>query len=75
MCTELLPPGGYPIAVKYIISYIRPPIHARAGATKTQFPSVDLVLSTTVTDGLTVALHEFFPAHFHSLRNTIAWAA
>jgi hypothetical protein len=21
MCTELLPPGGYPIAVKYIISY------------------------------------------------------
>jgi len=25
MCTELLPPGGYPIAVKYIISY-------RAGA-------------------------------------------
>jgi len=20
MCTELLPPGGYPIAVKYIIS-------------------------------------------------------
>jgi len=22
MCTELLPPGGYPIAVKYIISYI-----------------------------------------------------
>jgi len=24
MCTELLPPGGYPIAVnKYIISYYR----------------------------------------------------
>jgi len=23
MCTELLPPGGYPIAVKYIISYIQ----------------------------------------------------
>jgi hypothetical protein len=22
MCIELLPPGGYPIAVKYIISYI-----------------------------------------------------
>jgi len=22
MCTEQLPPGGYPIAVKYIISYI-----------------------------------------------------
>jgi hypothetical protein len=22
MCTELLPPGGYPNAVKYIISYI-----------------------------------------------------
>jgi hypothetical protein len=22
MCTELLPPGGYPIAVKYIVSYI-----------------------------------------------------
>jgi len=22
MCAELLPPGGYPIAVKYIISYI-----------------------------------------------------
>ena len=22
MCTELLPPGGYPIAVKYIISYV-----------------------------------------------------
>ena len=22
MCTELLPPVGYPIAVKYIISYI-----------------------------------------------------
>ena len=22
MCTELLPPGGYPVAVKYIISYI-----------------------------------------------------
>jgi len=22
MCTELLPPGGYPIAVKYIISCI-----------------------------------------------------
>jgi hypothetical protein len=22
MCTELLPPGGYPIAVKYTISYI-----------------------------------------------------
>ena len=22
MCTELLPPGGYPISVKYIISYI-----------------------------------------------------
>jgi len=22
MCTVLLPPGGYPIAVKYIISYI-----------------------------------------------------
>jgi len=21
MCTELLPPGGYPIAVKYIILY------------------------------------------------------
>jgi len=21
VCTELLPPGGYPIAVKYIISY------------------------------------------------------
>jgi len=21
MCTELLPPGGYPIAVTYIISY------------------------------------------------------
>jgi len=21
MCTEQLPPGGYPIAVKYIISY------------------------------------------------------
>jgi hypothetical protein len=21
MCTELLPPGGYPIAVKYIVSY------------------------------------------------------
>jgi len=21
MCTKLLPPGGYPIAVKYIISY------------------------------------------------------
>jgi len=21
MCTELLPPGGYPIAVKFIISY------------------------------------------------------
>jgi len=21
MCTELLPPGGYPIAAKYIISY------------------------------------------------------
>jgi len=21
MCTEVLPPGGYPIAVKYIISY------------------------------------------------------
>jgi hypothetical protein len=21
MCTELLPPGGYPIAVKHIISY------------------------------------------------------
>jgi len=21
MCTELLPPGGYPIIVKYIISY------------------------------------------------------
>jgi hypothetical protein len=21
MCTELLPPGGYPIAVKYIISF------------------------------------------------------
>jgi len=21
MCTEILPPGGYPIAVKYIISY------------------------------------------------------
>jgi hypothetical protein len=21
MCTELLPPGGYPVAVKYIISY------------------------------------------------------
>jgi len=24
-CTELLPPGGYPIAVKYITSYISPP--------------------------------------------------
>jgi hypothetical protein len=23
MCTVLLPPGGYPIAVKYIISYIQ----------------------------------------------------
>jgi len=23
MCTVLLPPGGYPIAVKYIISYIK----------------------------------------------------
>ena len=23
ICTELLPPGGYPIAVKYIISFIR----------------------------------------------------
>jgi hypothetical protein len=23
MCTELLPPGGYPIAVKYVISYIK----------------------------------------------------
>jgi hypothetical protein len=22
MCTELLPPGGYPIAVKYIISLL-----------------------------------------------------
>jgi hypothetical protein len=22
MCTVLLPPGGYPIAVKYIISYV-----------------------------------------------------
>jgi len=22
MCTELLPPGGYPIAVKYIISIL-----------------------------------------------------
>ena len=22
MCTELLPPGGYPIAIKYIISYL-----------------------------------------------------
>jgi hypothetical protein len=22
MCTEQLPPGGYPIAVKYILSYI-----------------------------------------------------
>jgi len=22
MCTEQLPPGGYPIAVKYIISYV-----------------------------------------------------
>jgi len=21
MCTELLPPGGYPVAVKYIVSY------------------------------------------------------
>jgi len=21
MCTKLLPPGGYPVAVKYIISY------------------------------------------------------
>jgi hypothetical protein len=29
MCTEQLPPGGYPIAVKYIISYIRnPPFNA-----------------------------------------------
>jgi hypothetical protein len=26
MCTELLPPGGCPIAVKYIISYIMWPI-------------------------------------------------
>ena len=26
MCTELLPPGGYPIAVKYIISYIILPV-------------------------------------------------
>jgi hypothetical protein len=24
MCTELLPPGGYPIAVKYIVSYQMP---------------------------------------------------
>jgi hypothetical protein len=24
MCTEQLPPGGYPIAVKYIISYYFP---------------------------------------------------
>jgi len=23
MCTEKQPPGGYPIAVKYVISYIR----------------------------------------------------
>jgi hypothetical protein len=23
VCTELLPPAGYPIAVKYIISYIQ----------------------------------------------------
>jgi len=22
VCTEVLPPGGYPIAVKYIISYV-----------------------------------------------------
>ena len=22
MCTEIVPPGGYPIAVKYIVSYI-----------------------------------------------------
>ena len=22
MCTEILPPGGYPIAVKYIIPYL-----------------------------------------------------
>jgi hypothetical protein len=22
LCTQLLPPGGYPIAVKYIISYV-----------------------------------------------------
>jgi len=23
MCTVLLPPGGYPMAIKYIISYIK----------------------------------------------------
>ena len=27
MCTVLLPPGGYPIAVKYIISYHIIPYH------------------------------------------------
>jgi hypothetical protein len=30
MCTVLLPPGGYPIAVKYIISYHIPSGHSMA---------------------------------------------
>jgi hypothetical protein len=29
MCTEVLPPGGYPIAVKYIIAY-----HIKCGIEK-----------------------------------------
>jgi hypothetical protein len=28
MCTEQLPPGGYPIAVKYIISYHKAHFHS-----------------------------------------------
>jgi len=27
MCTEQLPPGGYPIAVKYIVSYHMHPVN------------------------------------------------
>jgi hypothetical protein len=27
MCTEQLPPGGYPIAVKYIICHIKRPLN------------------------------------------------
>jgi hypothetical protein len=35
MCTVLLPPGGYPIAVKYIISFIREKVWLRLFSSQT----------------------------------------